>query len=185
MCGKFALKGSLQEICAIFGVSTALTVWPDEGDAFPGQSLPVIIKDRMGAALWGWPAPVAGSRDFINIRSETVAEKASFATDWKAGRRCVIPAHGFYEWDDNKTPYFINFADAPVVGLCGLWSRRPDGQVCFGILTRGATPDLASIHARMPMAVVPSQARGWLESGETPPALPVFVKSLAAPIKVG
>jgi len=185
MCGKFALKGSLQEICAIFAVSTALTVWPDEGDAFPSQSLPIIIKDRLGSALWGWPAPVAGSRDFINIRSETVAEKASFASDWQAGRRCVIPAHGFYEWDDNKTPYFINFADAPVIGLCGLWSRRPDGQVCFGILTRGATPDLAPIHARMPIAVMPAQARGWLESGETPPAPKVFVKSLAAPIKVG
>jgi putative SOS response-associated peptidase YedK len=52
--------------------------------------------------------PSIGAR-MINAHSDTVAEKPSFRHAFK-GRRSLIPADGFYEWqktNDGKQPYYI------------------------------------------------------------------------------
>ena len=43
----------------------------------------------------------------INARSETVLTKPFFRSDFE-NRRCLIPAHGFYEWDaEKKKKYYL------------------------------------------------------------------------------
>src|SRR5208337_1031808 len=39
-----------------------------------------------------------GRSGTCNARIETLATSADFRAAWKQGRRCIIPALGFYEW---------------------------------------------------------------------------------------
>ncbi|CAG0879270.1 unnamed protein product [Darwinula stevensoni] len=48
----------------------------------------------------------------INCRSEGLMEKKTFSVPIKKGRRCVVVADGFYEWEKKKTgkqPYLFYF----------------------------------------------------------------------------
>ena len=96
MCGRYAINRGLAEICALFGVTTALDVTQMAGktDARPGMVLPLVVKNRLGLACWGWPHGVGDGRPLINIRAETVAQKPLFAADWRARHRAVAPATG-------------------------------------------------------------------------------------------
>ena len=51
---------------------------------------------------WGlipsWAKELKGGFSTFNARSDTVDAKPSFKGAWKAGRRCLMLAGGFYEW---------------------------------------------------------------------------------------
>lgn len=57
-----------------------------------------------------------GSQDrqrLINARSETITEKPPFKAA-AARRRCLVPADGYYEWqntDEGEVPYLCHRAD--------------------------------------------------------------------------
>lgn len=175
MCGRYVLQQNLAEICAAFGVSTALKGLEASWNAAPESKRPIIVKNRLGEAQWGWPVS-DDMKPVINIRSETAAEKAMFSRAWQAGQRCVVPASGFYEWDASGQPFFAHAPDAPLMGFCGLWTRDFDAGVRFGILTRAALPHLAPIHPRMPVTIAPQAAQDWLKGGNWPqmPLLRVY-----------
>lgn len=168
MCGRYVLRQNLAEICAAFGSSSALSDIAPHYNAAPETQRPVAIKNRVGMAAWGWPV-VAGMSPVINIRSETMAEKPMFAGAVAAGRRCVVPASGFYEWDSSGQPFYVESPDAPLMGLCGLWTREADESVRFAILTQGALAHLAPIHPRMPLVASPKDAAAFLATGALPP----------------
>lgn len=51
----------------------------------------------------------------------------------KAGRRCIIPISGFYEWamlPDGNQPFLISGRDAPILAVAGLHElrRSPEGE---------------------------------------------------------
>lgn len=169
MCGRFTRRNSLVEICAAFCVSTNLEPREPNYNAAPESTHPVIIRDRMGEALWGWPSMMPGIKPFTNIRVETAGKKPSFAQSWQMGRRCLIPASGFYEWDGAGQPFYVEDRHNPIISFCGLWTKDDEGAVRFGILTREAMPVLAHIHPRMPLAATPETAASWLQSGQLPP----------------
>jgi putative SOS response-associated peptidase YedK len=61
----------------------------------------------------------------INARAETVAERPGFRDAFARGRRCLVPADGFYEWragpdhrrGDCPRPYYVaETAEARAVG---------------------------------------------------------------------
>ncbi|WP_020175366.1 SOS response-associated peptidase [Methyloferula stellata] len=66
----------------------------------------------------------------FNARMETLETAASFRTAFKKGRRCLIPASGFFEWAGPKTdrqPHYFSAADgSPVIAFAGLWERWKD-----------------------------------------------------------
>lgn len=173
MCGKFELKRSLAQILADFGVETSLVGLPAFQTALPGMSLPVIAKGRLGMARWGWPLG-HDERPLINIRIETVAAKPLFSKDWAAGHRCVVPATGFFE----KGRFFYS-PEHEIFGLCGVWTRGADNQVCFGILTQEAGGAVRPYHHRMPLTVTAHDAALWYEGGPSPAPLPLALKDLA------
>ena len=75
---------------------------------------------------WGLvPAWVKDPRKFallINARAETVLEKPAFKNAIRR-RRCLVPADGYYEWQDRdgrKRPFFIHRRDGQPFGFAAL-----------------------------------------------------------------
>ena len=90
---------------------------------------------------------------------------------WERGRRCILPAAGFYEWQRRgagKQPFFIKLQDREIFGFAGLWelSKGPDGwlESCT-IITLPANRLLSEIHnggLRMPAILREEDHEAWL-----------------------
>ena len=80
---------------------------------------------------WGlvpsWAKDEAIATRLINARGESVAEKPSFRAAFRR-RRCIVPANGFYEWQQlsdrqggGKQPFYIHPVGGEFFALAGLW----------------------------------------------------------------
>ncbi|HEV2377377.1 MAG TPA: SOS response-associated peptidase [Streptosporangiaceae bacterium] len=129
--------------------------------------------------------PSIGSR-LINARAETVDSKPAFRRAFTK-RRCLLPADGFYEWEqvesDGKTrkqPYFIHRADGGSLAFAGLYelwrdrSRPDDDRDAWlwtaVIITTRAADEVGQIHDRMPMVIEPTTWDDWLDPANTDPS---------------
>lgn len=126
----------------------------------------------------------AGSR-MINARAETVATKPAFRRAF-ARRRCLLPADGYYEWQQPgsaggaKQPYFISRADGGPLAFAGLYELWRDRSLPAGderswlwtatIITASAPDELGQIHDRMPMIIQRAHWAAWLDPGADDPA---------------
>ena len=172
MCGRYFLKLPPELLQKLFGCENFISYTP-AGNITPLQTVPMIVRRRMGLARWGLlPGYVATDDKALcaklkNARAETIAEKPTFAKLWQKGRRALIPASGFYEWPEIKVkgqpPYLVNDPGADALAFAALWSKQDD-LVTFTILTTAASPALAQIHSRMPVAFRPAQAERWFAS---------------------
>lgn len=171
MCGRYFLFLSPERLQQLFGTQT-VTDYNPSANITPLQSAPLIVRRRMGMGRWGLLPDYAPQDDktlcakLKNVRSETVAEKPSFANLWGQGRRCLIPASGFLEWPEEKIkghPGYQMTLPEEEFALAGLWTKRDD-LVTFAVLTRAASPELSHIHSRMPVAFYPHQVDAWTDS---------------------
>lgn len=184
MCGRYALNANLNEIIERFGVvrtPQGVALEPRFNVA-PGQANPVITGDGDRALVlmkWGlvpgWAKEAKSDYSTINARVETVAEKPTYRKALKS-QRCLVPATGYYEWQAQagtgrgaKQPFFMQLADGDAelfafAGLYDLW-RGPEGQelYSYAILTTEATPQLAAVHARMPLILPRAAEERWLD----------------------
>lgn len=172
MCGRYFLQLSPERLQQIFGTET-LAGFDPSLNITPLQTVPLIVRRRMGMARWGLLPDYAAEDDktlsakMKNARSETIMEKQTFAPLWQKGRRCLIPAGGFYEWPEEKIkghpPFKIYVQNEEAIAFAGLWTRR-DNLVTFTILTCAASAELSGIHSRMPVAFRPAEAMKWCEA---------------------
>lgn len=131
-----------------------------------GDIVPAVIdrKGKIVAVLAGFGFP--GYQDnklIINARSETAAEKKTFA-DSLRDRRIILPASGFYEWshhDREKTKYLFTVDAMQTIYLCGIY-KLVDGAYRFVILTRPANESMIEVHDRMPVIVGEKEVRPYL-----------------------
>src|SRR4051812_48229673 len=82
------------------------------------DGLPEAVIARFGINLTGKdgkPRP-----PLLNARTDGM-RRGQFRTHLKT-RRCVIPAHGFYEWreEDGKQPYYFSRKDGAPLMLAGI-----------------------------------------------------------------
>ncbi|MBS0554640.1 MAG: SOS response-associated peptidase, partial [Proteobacteria bacterium] len=151
-------------------------------NAAPMQWLPVVRQRPSGERVihllrWGlvpsWAKDEAIATKLINARGESVAEKPSFRAAFRR-RRCIVPANGFYEWQQiagDKQPFYIHPVEGEFFGLAGLWERwmRPaDGEELdtFTIVTTDANAAMRPLHDRMPVILAQGDYAAWL-SGAT------------------
>ncbi|XP_004581750.2 abasic site processing protein HMCES isoform X1 [Ochotona princeps] len=115
-----------------------------------------------------------------NCRSDTITEKRCFKVPLGKGRRCVVLADGFYEWQRNqctnqRQPYFVYFpqikTEKPdiigpedweqvwdnwrlltMAGIFDCWEPPEGGDLLYSyaIITVDSCPGLNDIHPRMP-----------------------------------
>ncbi|MBV9848144.1 MAG: SOS response-associated peptidase [Armatimonadetes bacterium] len=179
MCGRFTLHHSADEIAERF-VAELLPDLEPRYNIAPTQPVTVVTQNgarHLAQYHWGlipsWAKdPKIGSR-MINARAETLAEKPAFRTALKR-RRCLIPADGFYEWQEadnpaegGRTPMFIHRKDNALFAFAGLWDEwhTPDGSPLRSctIITGTPNPLIAPIHDRMPIILRPEDEGRWLD----------------------
>ena len=168
MCGRyyFTTNSSDEKLNAIN--KTMQARYPGEyktGEIFPGDVVPAVL-DRQGKivavpAAFGFPG-FQDNRLLINARSETVAEKKTFAECLRE-RRVILPASGFFEWrhDGTRTKYYFTVDSLQTIFLCGIY-KLVDGKPCFVILTRAANESMIETHDRMPVIVGEESVRPYL-----------------------
>lgn len=157
-------------------------VYHASGFSFP--VMPVVTQqapDRVQAYRWGliphWTksAEEAGKlrAQTLNARGETIFEKPSFRS-YAPGRRCIVPADGFFEWMDRggkKYPHYIRLKEGEPFAFGGLYSHWTDaesGEVwrTYTIITTEANPLMARIHntkRRMPLLLPERRWAEWLD----------------------
>jgi putative SOS response-associated peptidase YedK len=179
MCGRFALFTSGEELRERYPFVDPSLFEPRYNIA-PTQSVAAVRSTAAGGELaflrWGlipsWSSDPAIGNKLLNVRAETVSEKPSFRSAFKR-RRCLIPASGFYEWQQTgtrrKQPYFIRPRDGGLFSFAGLWEEwhDPRGEVVetCTILTTDANDLMRPLHDRMPVILDPMAAARWLDAG--------------------
>ena len=173
MCGRYYFSGMTNDEKLTAIVNMMERKYPGAyktGEIFPGDTAPAVIQQAGKLlpvpAVFGFPG-FDGSRLLINARSETAAQKKTFA-DSLEKRRAILPALGFFEWshDGKKTKYFFQTEDQPVLYLCGIY-KIIDGQARFVILTRPANESMIEIHDRMPVIADEDEVRPYLTDRDT------------------
>lgn len=164
MCGRYVFftDNESAEIQRIIAHIEAKAKTFQRGEIFPGQMAPAVFDDvghlEADAFLWGFPQ-YQRSGVLINARSETVQEKPTFRDSFRS-RRCVLPAKGFYEWDERKQKYFFTDPRSPILYLAGIY-RPLEGANRFVILTTAANDTMRPIHDRMPVTIAPGHLLDW------------------------
>jgi putative SOS response-associated peptidase YedK len=176
MCGRYVSPDvrALEREWEIIHRSPGLDGRWEEGlyNAAPTRALPVVRmedgKSFVQPMRWGF-TPQWWKEDKLpthttNARIETVVTKPMWRSALRHSR-ALIPARGYYEWDQAsqpKQPYFIRLPDEPLTCFAGLWSSWRD-MVSFTILVGPAAAHLAHIHDRMPLTLPRSAWGPWLD----------------------
>jgi putative SOS response-associated peptidase YedK len=214
MCGRYATTRSADDLARLFAAfdeteGAAEGVLAPDYNLAPTDPAPIVrllhgaasgvaALRVLSVARWGlvpvWADhPRIGAR-MINARSETVATARAYAASFK-GKRCLVPADGWFEWatiDGRKQPHFMTVPEG--FAFAGLWAERParsdgaatrgserparsDGAatkysagrfgLSFSIITTAAVGDLARIHDRMPLLLEPDRWEEWLTAPVT------------------
>ncbi|PBB19681.1 SOS response-associated peptidase [Mesorhizobium sp. WSM4313] len=185
MCGRFALTATPDQTAALLGLAE-LEEFPARYNIAPTQ--PVLmalagprrepgsnLPDRQAMLVrWGLiPAWAEDTKAFpllINARSEGVLQKASFKTAMRH-RRALVPASGFYEWQQSGgkkgQPYWIRPKRGGVIAFAGLietYSEPGGSEMDTGaIITTEANAGIAHIHDRMPVVIEECDFARWLD----------------------
>ena len=202
MCGRYTQAMSWDEMVRLYRITEtarAPNLRPRYNVA-PTQEVPIVRRTAAGGrelamVRWGlvpsWARDKAIASKLINARAETVTEKPSFRSAFRA-RRCLVAADGFYEWqavNGAKQPHRIVLRDRGGFAFAGLWERWDKAaesgplETCT-IITTVANDDIKAIHGRMPVILDPSGYDAWLDVTSSAPAaaarLPSPVSSGAA-----
>jgi putative SOS response-associated peptidase YedK len=144
MCGRYTLHTDPDTLAAHFEVTAPLGL-PPRYNVAPAQLVAVIgLKpDGLTRGLlrvkWGFVPNWANDPDTgpkpINARAETVATKPRFEHAFNEGRRCLIPADGFYEWaaeGGKMVPHHFRLRGDGPFAFAGLWDcwRGEGSRLC-------------------------------------------------------
>ena len=190
MCGRYSLSADPALLRARFPVGERLEIRPRYNVA-PGDDILTVTTDREGAPRgvmlrWGLVPPFVAepgpSGRMINARAESAAEKPAFRGAFTRFR-CLIPADGFYEWQD-RVAHHIGRRDGAPFAFAGLWSvwhrGAPEEIRSATILTTAANPAIAPLHDRMPVILTPDAEAAWLDPGTPAPVLHELLGGLEA-----
>jgi putative SOS response-associated peptidase YedK len=185
MCGRYAVTLPPDAMATLFGSADRPNL-PPRWNVAPTQSAPMVAIGKAGdrriiSARWGlrpsWMVKDLSTGPLFNARSETIADKPSFAKAF-ARKRCLIPADGFYEWQrDGKAriPYFVARPDRQSVAFAGIWEAAPDGaggtMISMAMATCAAPASFVPIHDRFPVVVAPENWADWLDMRTPKPVL--------------
>lgn len=189
MCGRFTMKTVPLEVIEHFRLDPRadrqLPLFEPRYNIAPTQDVPVVRPGEgewreIVAMRWGlipsWSKEPMKGAPLINARAETVAAKPAFRAAFK-GRRCLMPADGFYEWQappagkkGGKQPYYIHRRDDAPFAFAALWERwSGDGPTLetSALVTTESAGWMSDIHHRAPVILSPGDYALWLDPDVT------------------
>lgn len=175
MCGRYATTRTAADLSALFSADdeTEDALAPDYNLA-PTDPAPIVRMSEslerrvVSVARWGllpsWAdSPRAGAR-MINARAETVATLGAFAPSF-SGKRCLVPADGWFEWVDRK-PFYMTRPGG--FAFAGLWVASSRYGLSCSIVTTAALGSLTKVHHRMPLLLERDRWEEWLTAPADP-----------------
>lgn len=179
MCGRYSLTtADPAQLRTRFPIGESLAVEPHYNIA-PGSDVLAVTTDKAGhprgeLLRWGlvpsWAEDTKAGFKMINARAETLTERSAYRAPFERFR-CLIPADGFYEWQQipgerRKQPFHIARADGALFAFAGLWSVWHRGQAeelrSCTIITTAANSAVAQVHDRMPVILPQDAEELWL-----------------------
>ncbi|MES2542892.1 MAG: SOS response-associated peptidase [Pseudomonadota bacterium] len=176
MCGRFTITHPNEALAALFDAVQGNDLPPVPNyNVCPTNTVAVVTSDsgvrRLRAMRWGflpywYKAPNDGPL-IINARSDTVATKPAFREAIRS-RRCIVPASGFYEWNEGekgaRLPWYFTRLDGEPMALAGVWQHW--GEIdTVAIVSTEAGPGMGEIHHREPVVLEKADWPLWLGEG--------------------
>ncbi|MHA2788279.1 SOS response-associated peptidase [Corynebacterium sp. S7] len=189
MCGRFVLFTTGEDLMSEIGNLPGVTsVVAPEGlpvpryNVAPTQKVPVVrfagSEASIEPARWGllpaWKKDETGPPLF-NARGETVAEKPSFRSAFKA-RRAIMVLDGYYEWHEKK-PYYVTRQEG-MLYAAALWETGLD-QLSTTMVTTASQGKIEWLHDRLPLFLHEDDIEQWV-SGSPEQALELVQPSQLA-----
>src|SRR6516225_9602492 len=145
MCGRFTLTTPNWDMNrALFDALPEAEPfeWTPRYNIAPSDAHPIARvvagRRRLERARWGLSG--RDNKLIINARGESLAERPRFREALNR-RRCVVPADGFFEWQEGQ-PYWYSAPDGAPLYFAGLWEEGPE-QPRFVIVTTAANELIA------------------------------------------
>lgn len=180
MCGRFTNTMTWAEIHALYSIHDKApppSNMPPRYNIAPTQSVYFAHRDKTGAmeidyGRW-WLVPFFAKEmpkaAMFNARIETADTSGAYREPFK-GKRCLIPADGYFEWttnaeDGKKDPWLLQLPEARPFSFAGLWAHNDKlGMTSCTIITAPAVEHIANIHERMPIMLDSSAYDTWLDT---------------------
>jgi putative SOS response-associated peptidase YedK len=181
MCGRYSM--TFKEVMHLYRkyeqyLRRENFVPRDRYDIRPGTSVLALRNHHeRGIELtklkWGllphWSKEPQVKYSTFNARAESVEAKPAFRVPFRR-RRCLIPATGWYEWQEaergNKMKWHMRRRDGEAFSFAGLWDRwEREGraiETCT-IIVGEPNRKLGKIHDRMPVIADPKDYDFWLD----------------------
>ncbi len=162
MCSRYEMNGTYEDVELRFKVTGSRELFPI-AEVRTTNCVPVIAKrNALHFCRWGlensWD-----NKPLINARSETLAEKETFAPFLE--ERCLIPATAYFEWrrdGEAKIKTRIFPVDGGLFSFAGLKNEER-----FTIITCAPVSSIAHIHNRMPVILDPTAESYWLSTSNS------------------
>jgi putative SOS response-associated peptidase YedK len=183
MCGRFVSFSDPEQLAERFEIDEVRTdALPERYNVAPTLDIYAVIETsgsrRLGTLRWGFVPPWSKDpkKGPINARVEGLCESKMFAPALQR-RRCLLPADGFYEWQEQgegrrKQPYYLHDPEGEPLAFAGLYSSwRPKGEnededagplFSCAIVTTEARGEMERIHHRSPLILPRRLWPEWL-----------------------
>lgn len=182
MCGRFTNRRTWEELVRLYRLTLDQQAQNTRAryNVCPTDPIPAIVESegkrecvsmRWGLVPYWWSKPLKQLRfATFNARVETVTKKPFFREPFKR-RRYLIPASGYYEWQDTpsgKQPWYFTARDgSPALTIAGLWDRWRDkltGETITSCAMIICEPNkfVAEVHDRMPVLLAETDFEPWL-----------------------
>jgi len=178
MCGRYVLKALKDDIIKHFNLIDGLDYFDIHGykmreEVFPGEWITAVNNSNRPEDIWWTIEDKDNSgvaRRAINAKAETITKVDMFADAFRTDR-VLIPATGFFEWDEGKCRHLFTF-DEPLFAFGGIardCEIKGETRRCGVIMTTDANEVVRPIHTRgrMPVVIHKYDYESWLNP-ETP-----------------
>jgi putative SOS response-associated peptidase YedK len=147
-----------------------------------GQFVPAVRRhDGQTEAVmlrWGlipaWAEGVPPAEPTTFAKSNRLEQSEIYRGAWETGRRCILPAAGFYAWQLTaalyRQPHYMRLIQRGVFGFAALWDRSEsdegdviEGCAIIGVAANELLANLATTQRRMPAILRRRDYAAWLD----------------------